>query len=202
MGIHGPAFGLLVSAVIQVAVLVLGLRKEGAHYTFLWNLDHPGLHVGIRLLVPNVLALSIAAMQNAYLLFAVPLTFVAQAIGQALLPQITTQATQYHYIRIRQTVLRIVGGAVLLSIPAAIVLLLKVLIGKYTILAIPLAASVTSTAQAPLLCIVLFIRLREKVKMDRGMQRLQQQRESAKRRRIQTEHLTPQPQKPEEETAT
>ena len=67
---------------------------------------------------------------------------------------------------------------------------------------IRLAASVTSTAQAALLCIVLFIRLREKVKMDRGMQRLQQQRESAKRRRIQTEHLTPEPQKPEEETAT
>lgn len=298
VGIYGPSYGLLASAVCQVAVLLLGLRKQGAHYTFLWNLHHPGLHEVMRLLVPNVLAVgiastaiivdtsfasylpdrsSIAAMQNAYLLFTFPLTFVAQAIGQALLPQITIQATHHHYVRMRQTVLKIVGGSVLVSIPAAIVLyvlgkpairllfqhgaftahasaltstalfgyavglpgltaeallilsfyalkdartplitniaalatrislivlLLKLLTGKYAILAIPLAASMTSTAQALLLCLILFIRLQAKVKTDKGMQRLQRQRENVQRRRIQTEHLTPEQEKPEEEAAT
>jgi peptidoglycan biosynthesis protein MviN/MurJ (putative lipid II flippase) len=54
-----------------------------------------------------------------------------------------------------------------------IVLLLQMLTGKYGILAIPLAASMTSTAQAALLCLLLLIRLRTKVKTDKGMQRLQ-----------------------------
>jgi putative peptidoglycan lipid II flippase len=286
VGIYGPTLGLLASAICQGAVLLPGLRKQGAHYTFLWDLRHPGLHEVMRLLIPNVLAIgisstaiildtsfasylpdrsSIGAMHNAYLLFTFPLIFVSQAIGQALLPQITTQAAHHHYVRMRQTVLRIVGGAVLLSIPAAIVLyilgkpairllfqhgaftahasalttsallgytvglpgltaegllilsfyalkdartplliniaalamrisliflLLKVLIGEYAILALPLAASVTSTTQAVLLCLILLIRLQTKVKTDIGMQRLQQRRENARRARAQTEHLT------------
>ncbi|HEY6287099.1 MAG TPA: lipid II flippase MurJ, partial [Ktedonobacteraceae bacterium] len=283
--IYGPAYGLLASAVCQVGVLIPGLIKQDAQYTFLWNLHHPGLRDVMRLLIPNVLAVSIAstaiivdtsfasylpdkasiaAMQNAYLLFAFPLTFVAQAIGQALLPQITIQATHHHYVRMRMTVLKVVGGAVLLSIPAAIVLyvlgkpairvlfqhgaftahssaltstallgyavgltgvtaeallilsfyalkdartplllnivalairislivfLFKVLTGKYAILAIPLAASLTSTVHASLLCLILFIRLRAKVKTDKGMQRLQLRRESVKRPTLSSSNL-------------
>ncbi len=297
VGIYGPTFGLLASAICQVAVLIPGLRKQGAHYTFLWDLHHPGLYEVLRLLIPNVLAVgiastavivdtsfasylpdrsSIAAMQNAYLLFTFPLTFLAQAIGQAFLPQITIQATHRHYVRMRQTMLKIVGGSVFLSIPATIVLyilgkpaihllfqhgaftthasalttrallgyavglpgltaeglfvlgfyalkdartplltnivalatrisliilLLKVLTGEYGILALPLAASVTSTAQAALLCLILLMRLRTKVKTDKGMQRLQQQRENVKRRWIQSQPLTPEQEKSEEEAA-
>ncbi len=297
VGIYGPTFGLLASAIFQVAVLIPGLRKQGAHYTFLWDLHEPGLHEVMRLLIPNVLAIgiastaiivdtsyasylpdrsSIAAMQNASMLFNFPLTFVALAVGQALLPQITIQATHHHYVRMRQTLLKIVGASVLLSIPAAIVLyvlgkpairllfqhgaftahasaltttallgyavglpgltaevllvlcfyalkdartplltniaalatrigliilLLQMLTGKYEILAIPLAASLTSTAQAALLCLILLIRLRTKVKTDKGMQRLQRQRENVKRRKTRTEHLTHEQEKSEEETA-
>ncbi len=286
VGIYGPTFGLLATSFLQVAVLIPGLRKQGAHYSFFWNVRHPGLHEVMRLLIPNVLAVTIAstaiivdtsfasylpdkssigAMQNAYMLFTFPLTFVAQAIGQALLPQITIQVAHHQYVRMRLTVLKIVGGAVLLSIPASIVLyvlgkpairllfqhgaftahasvlttsalfgyavglpgltaegllvlsfyalkdartplltniaalairisliflLLKGLPGQYAILAIPLAASVTSTAQAALLCIILFMRLWTKVKTDKGMQRLQQRRDNMKRQSTQAEHLS------------
>lgn len=216
-------------------------------------------------------------MHNAYLLFTFPLIFVSQAIGQALLPQITTQAAHHHYFRMRQTVLRIVGGAILLSVPAAIALyilgkpairllfqhgaftahasalttsallgytvglpgltaegllilsfyalkdartpllinisalamrislivfLLKVLTGEYAILALPLAASVTSTVQAVLLCLILLIRLQTRVKTDTGMQRLRQRRENAKRQGAQTRHLTLEQEKPEEKAPT
>jgi putative peptidoglycan lipid II flippase len=145
VGIYGPTYGLLASAVCQVAVLIPGLRKQGARYTLLWDLRHPGLREVLRLLVPNVLAVSIAstgiiletsfasylpdrasiaALRNAFLLFALPVTLVAQVIGQALLPQLTTQATSGRYVRMSQTLVKIVGAAVLLSTPAAIVLAL------------------------------------------------------------------------------
>ncbi len=280
VGIYGPTFGLLISAVCQVAVQIFGLLKQGASYTWTWDIMHPGLREVLRLLGPNVLAISIAsagfivetafasylpdkssiaAMQNAYMLFTLPLTLMAQAIGQSLLPQITTQATHGRYMRMSHTILKVAGGSVLLSVPATIVLcllgkptihvlfehgaftmhsadltnmaligyavglpgltasallilcfyalkdartplftniltlvarlglivlLLKVLVGTYAILAIPLAASLAGTAEAVLLCLVLFVRLRAKVKTDKGMQRLSRRRLYGKQTKV------------------
>jgi putative peptidoglycan lipid II flippase len=278
VGIYGPTYGLLVSGVCQVAVQFPGLRKQGARYSWLWDLRHPGLHQVVRLLLPNMLAVglasvaifletafasylpdpaSIPALRNASLLFGLPVTLVSQVVGQALLPHITTHATQNRYVRMSQTVLKSVSACVLLSIPAAIVLslgghtaiqllfqhgafdphastltasallgyavglpgltasgllilsfyalkdartplltnigtfvvrvsllllLLRVFRGDMAILAIPLAASVTGTAEALLLGLLLFSRLRSKVNMDKGLQRLHRRREYAKRR--------------------
>jgi putative peptidoglycan lipid II flippase len=272
VGIYGPTYGLLATALCQVAVQIPGVIKQGARYTSTWDLKNPGLSEVLRLLGPNVLNVmivsagaivvtsfasylpdksSIAAMHNAFMLFAIPLTLVSQTIGNALLPQITMQATQGRYVRMSWTILKIVGGATLLSVLAAILLnllgkpaihilfqhgafnehastlthlaligysvglpgqvvslliivcfyaikdvrtplfanvaalalqiglslfLLKVLKGTYAILGLPLAASLTGTTEALLLCLILFIRLRARVKTDKGMHRLQQRR--------------------------
>jgi putative peptidoglycan lipid II flippase len=141
IGIYGPTFGLVVSAVFQVAIQIPGLLKQKIAYTFVWDLKHPGLREIMSLLGPNVLAVgiaaltaildttfasylpdkgSIAAMHNAALFYGVPSIFLTQAVGQSLLPQITLQAAQRHYLRMSQTILKIVGGSVLLSIPAAL----------------------------------------------------------------------------------
>ncbi|MFL5696847.1 MAG: lipid II flippase MurJ [Ktedonobacteraceae bacterium] len=66
-------------------------------------------------------------------------------------------------------------GALALQIGLSL-LLLKTLKGTYTILGLPLAASLTGTIQALLLCFILFVRLRARVKTDKGIQRLQQRR--------------------------
>jgi putative peptidoglycan lipid II flippase len=278
VGIYGPTYGLLVSGVCQVAVQLPGLRKQGARYIWLWDLHHPGLQQVVRLLLPNMLAVgiasagtfletsfasylpdpaSIAALRNANLLFNFPVTLVAQVVGQALLPHLTTHATHHRYVRMRQTLLKSVSGCVLLSVLATIalsvaghpaivllfqhgaftshastltatallgyavglpgvtasgllilsfyalkdartplltnvgtlavrisllLLLLRVFRGDFAILAIPLAASTTGTAEALLLCLLLFLRLRSKVRMDKGLQRLHRRREYAKRR--------------------
>jgi putative peptidoglycan lipid II flippase len=278
VGIYGPTYGLLVSGVCQVAVQLPGLRKQGARYIWLWDLHHPGLQQVVRLLLPNMLAVgiasagtfletsfasylpdpaSIAALRNASLLFNFPVTLVAQVVGQALLPHLTTYATHNRYVRMRQTLLKSVSGCVLLSVPATIslsvaghpaivllfqhgafnshastltttaligyalglpgvtasgllilsfyalkdartplltnigtfvlrvsllLLLLRVFRGDFAILAIPLAASVTGTAEALLLGLLLFSRLRSKVSMDKGLQRLHRRREYVKRR--------------------
>lgn len=272
VGIYGPTFGLLVSAFCQVGVLIPALLKQGVRYTFLWNLNHPGLREVMGLLIPNLIAVgiasatgiidiafasylpdtaSIAAIKNASLLYALPAVLLAQAVGQALLPQITTQATQGRYLRMRYTILKIGGGTVLLSVPAALALyflgkpaiyiffqhgaftahsstltstallgyaislpavtadmllilcfyalkdartplftnigmlvlhvallaiLVKVFTGPQAILGILLTTAVTGTAEAVLLCLILFLQLRRKVKTDKGAQRLQKRR--------------------------
>ncbi len=145
VGIYGPTFGLLISAMCQVGILIPALVKQGVQYTFLWNLKHPGLYEILGLLIPNLIAVgigsmgaiidtafasylpdkaSIPAIANALMLFGLPSVLLAQAVSQSLLPQITLQATGGRYLRMSLTILKIVGGAVLLCIPAALALYL------------------------------------------------------------------------------
>src|SRR5258706_8181655 len=143
IGIYGPTVGLLVSALCQVAVQIPGLTKLGARYTFTWNLRNPGLRQLLRLLGPNALSIgiisagsivitsfasylpdkaSIAALHNASLLIGLPSTLLGLTLANALLPQLTIYATNGRYVRMSWTVWRIIGGAVLLSIPVDLLL--------------------------------------------------------------------------------
>jgi peptidoglycan biosynthesis protein MviN/MurJ (putative lipid II flippase) len=194
---------------------------------------------------------SIPAIANAFMLFGLPSVLLAQVVSQSLLPHITLYATLGRYMRMSLTILRIVGGAVLLCIPAALVLyflgkptvhllfqhgafnahssaltsmalfgyaiglpgqtatmllvtcfyalkdaraplftgivtivariallllLFHLLTGRYTILAIPLATSITGTIETACLSLILFLRLRKKIKMDKGLLRLKERR--------------------------
>jgi len=263
VGIYGPTYGVIAAAACQLLVQVPGLKKQGLRYTFIWNLKHPGLRQVMRLLGPNALSVgiasvaliidtayasyltdksSLAALHNAQMLFAFPVALLAQAVAQAALPQMSTLAASARYRSLRQLVVKVIGAAVLLSIPCAIglylfgkpaihilfqhgaftkhstevtalalfgyavglpasiagellvksfyalkdartplftnifslashlgliILLLKAMAtSKYVILAIPLASSISATAEALLLFILLFFRLRAKVKLD------------------------------------
>ena len=57
-----------------------------------------------------------------------------------------------------------------------IFLFLKLMAGPYVIMAIPLANSVSATAQTLLLASMLFFRLRKKIKLDKGLERLNRMR--------------------------
>ncbi|MGZ3647397.1 MAG: lipid II flippase MurJ [Ktedonobacteraceae bacterium] len=191
------------------------------------------------------------AIANAMMLFGLPSVLLATAVSQSLLPYITMQATFGRSLRMSLTIFRVVGGAVLLCIPAALVLyifgksaihilfqhgkftahssaltsialfgyavglpgltanallatcfyalkdartplftgigaivvriallllLFHLLTGRYTILAIPLAASIAGTAEAGCLSLIFFIRLRKKIRTDKGWSRLKMQR--------------------------
>src|SRR5947209_6608277 len=61
-GLSGPTYGCLVSGVCQVAVQFPELRKQGARYSWLWDLRQPGLHQVVRLLLPNMLAVGLASV--------------------------------------------------------------------------------------------------------------------------------------------
>jgi hypothetical protein len=60
------------------------------------------------------------------------------------------------------------------------IVFIRILTGKYLILAIPLALSIAATAEALLLALLLFNRLRKKIRLDKGLLRLQARRAGAK----------------------
>ena len=266
VGIYGPTFGTLAAAALQVLVQLPGLLKQGARYSFVWDFKHPGLRQILALLLPNVLTVivtssafivstaftsyfpdqaSLAAQHNAYMIYGLPLGLLAQAIAQATLPQFALLSADRRYKDLQRTVLHVIAGSLLLTVPAAlmlwllgkpaiyiffqhgafdkhssdltyialigyavglpgatlgallargfyalkdawtplllnilgaaasisfIVLLLKILAGSHVILAIPLAVSAAATIEALLLCGLLFIVLRRKVKTEKCKQ--------------------------------
>jgi putative peptidoglycan lipid II flippase len=272
IGIYGPTYGVLAAAALQVLVMVPALVKQGVRYTFIWDLRNRGLRQVMRLLIPNALAVaiastgfivdtafisylpdqaSLAAERNAHMLYALPLALLGLAIGQAALPQLSSLATSGRYVRLRMTVLKLIGGSLSLSLIASlmmyllgkpairllfqhgafgkhssavtgtallgyafalpgviaasllvlsfyalkdartpllinilglatrwslIILLLRLLTGSHMILAIPLAAGGAGIVETLVLGSLLFVRLRSKVKTDRGMLRLERRR--------------------------
>jgi len=143
VGIYGPTGGILVAAALQVLVMVPALVKQGARYSFTWNIRHPAFLEVLRLLVPNVLAVavgsitpvidtafisyipdtaSLSASRNAYMLFALPLALVSQAVGQAAMPQLAALSTAHKYVRLRQTLARVLLVALAFSTVAALAL--------------------------------------------------------------------------------
>lgn len=60
------------------------------------------------------------------------------------------------------------------------IVFIKILSGKYLILSIPLALSIATTFEALLLALLLFNRLRKKIKLDKGLLRLQARRAKTK----------------------
>lgn len=143
VGIYGPTCGILVAAALQFLVMVPALLKQGARYSFTWDLRHPAFLEVLRLLVPNVLAVavgsvtpiidtafisyipdmaSLSASRNAYMLYALPLALVSQAVGQAAMPQLATLATVRKYVRLRQTLAKVLLTALVFSALAALAL--------------------------------------------------------------------------------
>lgn len=275
VGIYGPTVGTLGAALLQVVVMVPALVKQGARYSFTWQLSHPGLREVLRLLIPNVMAVgiasvtpivdtaflsfmpdfaSLAATRNASMLMALPLALVAQAVGQASMPQLATLATARKYVRLRQTFTRVLLISLALSAASALLLALLgrpvihllfqhgafdahssavtylALLGyalalpgqalasllsltfyamknavlplmvcavallahiggillflwlfsaSLSILAIPLGLAVDGYASTLLLSLLLYMRLRSKVREDKGMQRLRRRRSAA-----------------------
>jgi putative peptidoglycan lipid II flippase len=262
VGIYGPTYGVVVGAACQVLVQIPGLVKQQFRYSFFWDLKNTGLHQVMLLLGPNIVAVGIAsivlvidtaftsylpdkaslsAIHNAFMLFDLPAALLGQTLALAALPQLSILNANHHYVDFRHLLFRIVGGAVLISIPIAILLsifgkpaihilfqhgaftrhsssltalaligyaiglpgniaslilmrsfyalknaviplftnifalaahvgllvfLLQTLTGKYVILSIPLAAGITGTVEACLLCLLLLWFLSIRIKKE------------------------------------
>lgn len=143
IGIYGPTCGIVVAALIHVAVQIPALLKQSPRYFFAWSLKDPGLRQVIRLLGPNIASVaiasvsftidtafvsyladkgSLAALHNAYTIFALPVALLAQATAQSVLPRLSSLAASGSYTRLRQLAIKILASGLCLGIPTALLL--------------------------------------------------------------------------------
>lgn len=151
LGIFGPTVGVIGGAILQALILSPGLRGEGYGVGILFDLANQRLREVVRLLIPNGLSVSVnyagfivdtsyatravdpaglAAIYNAFLLVGLPIALLGQAIGQAAFPRLAAEAEAENWAEMRRILLRSLGTAIGLALPAVGALLL---LGRPTI---------------------------------------------------------------------
>lgn len=145
LGIYGPTLGTIADALIQLAILLPGLRHAGYRYRPAWNLRDRHLRAFIRLLIPNGLsgavnyagtiadtafaslsrqAAAIPALVNAFLLIGVPTRLLGLALAQAAFPRLAARAAAEDWPRMRRTLIGTLTAAMGLGGLAALALAL------------------------------------------------------------------------------
>jgi putative peptidoglycan lipid II flippase len=151
LGIIGPALGVIAGAVLQLLILLPGLRGLHFRYRPRWDPgDHQQREV-IQLLVPTTIAAGLAyagfivdtgfasvarepdavpAIYNAWLLVGFPVALLGKAIGQSVFPRLARHAAEHDWTSMRRTLVRAMTVAVLLAAPATVAL---IMLGRQTI---------------------------------------------------------------------
>jgi putative peptidoglycan lipid II flippase len=141
LGIYGPAWGVVAGAVLQVLILLPGLR--GFQYRPTLSLDDARLREVIHLLIPNGLAVGVLytgfiidtafasqaresaalpALQNAFMLVGLPIALLGQAVGQSAFPRLAAAAAGGEWQALQRTLRRTFGAVIVLAIPTVLVL--------------------------------------------------------------------------------
>lgn len=145
LGIYGPTLGVVGGAVLQVLILLPGIAGRQLRYQPVLDFADARLREVIRLLIPNGLAVGVLyvgfildtafasrasqsaalpALQNAFLLVGLPIALLGQAVGQSAFPRLASYAADADWRQLRVTLLRSLGAAVGLAIPALLFLIL------------------------------------------------------------------------------
>lgn len=145
IGIYGPTFGVVAGAVLQMAILLPGLRSRGFAYRPALDIRNLHLREVIKLLIPNGLSVGVGyagfildtsfasqareiaglpAIANAWLLVGLPIALLGQAVGQSVFPRIAAHAAALDWRQMRRTVLMSLAAAIGLALPALAALFL------------------------------------------------------------------------------
>src|SRR6266581_7167632 len=142
LGHLGLAFGVLLGAIGELALLIPGLRNQHLRYQFVLNLKHPALRHIVKLYIPVALSFLISmglifldqrlasktpgggaanytAMRLATTLIQFPVGLVAAALSFAVLPTLTEHVRAGNTERFKETLLLGFRIGLLLMIPAA-----------------------------------------------------------------------------------
>jgi putative peptidoglycan lipid II flippase len=150
LGIYGPALGVVAGGALQVAILLPGVFARGFRFRLSWDPADRRLREIGRLLAPNGLSVGVnyagfildtafasksqgaalAAITNAWLLVGLPIALLGQAVGQSAFPRLAAHAEAGEWRAMRATLLRSLGAALALAVPA---LLALILLGRQTI---------------------------------------------------------------------
>lgn len=141
LGIYGPAWGVVAGALLQVLILLPGLR--GFRYRPALELGDARLREVVRLLIPNGLAVGVLytgfiidtafasqareaaalpALQNAFMLVGLPIALLGQAVGQSAFPRLAASAAAGEWRQMQRMLWRTFGVVIVLAIPTVLFL--------------------------------------------------------------------------------
>jgi putative peptidoglycan lipid II flippase len=143
LGIHGLVYGTILGAALFFVIQMPGLVKFKFRWSPKINLKHPGVQQVLVLLGPRILTMffiqaifiaqdniasrmvagSVAALVYGWLFMQVPESLIGTAIGTALLPTISEQATRDETGVLQGTLNTSIRVILALTIPAAAILI-------------------------------------------------------------------------------
>jgi len=144
MGIYGLAWGVVLGAGLHLGLQIPALFRLGGRYSPGFGLGSPDVQEVLRLMGPRLLGVavvqlnfwintrlasqfvegSVTGVVLAFTLMLMPQAAIAQSIAIAALPTFSTQAAQNRLDEMRHSLASSLRGALLLSIPASIGLIL------------------------------------------------------------------------------
>ena len=143
-GIFGLAYGIVIGSALHLIIQIPGLLRYGAKYFPTLGLRQSGLHQLLGLLGPRVVTMlvvrvtwivmtnfasrlgegSVSAITYAYSIWQFPESLIGTAIALAAFPRLASHAVQSQSTELRTTYRSALSLILILSIPAAVVLIL------------------------------------------------------------------------------
>lgn len=138
-GIAGFSVGVVLGAMLNFLVQFVALLKLGIHYSFSFNLRHPGVQELIALIVPVFIGLAasqfnlfvnqnlasgldeglVSALRQAQRLMQLPITLFGITVGVAFFPTMTEMAAKLQLDEFKQTVVMGIRTVIFVTIPAS-----------------------------------------------------------------------------------
>ncbi|HWT77738.1 MAG TPA: lipid II flippase MurJ, partial [Candidatus Methylomirabilis sp.] len=143
LGVYGLVYGVILGAVLHLAIQVPGLVKYQFHWTASVSLKDERVRQVLRLVGPRLITMffiqatfvardnlasrlpgagAISALAYGWMIMQVPETLIGTAIGTALLPTISEQAAARDWEAFRATVQRAVRVLIAICLPVTAVL--------------------------------------------------------------------------------
>ena len=142
-GIHGLVYGVILGAVLHLAIQLPALSKYGFKWTPAFDLKHTGLIEALKLLLPRLLTMggiqliviardflashlgqpgAVTSLAFGYMIMQVPETMLGTAIATAMLPTLAELAAREDWAGFRSTIERGLRVLIALTIPIAAVM--------------------------------------------------------------------------------
>lgn len=142
VGLLGPTWGVVVGGALQFATQIPGLVRAKMHYSFTFNIRHPGIVRMFRLMVPRILnavLLFVSIYINrdllgllnnqfgatygyvtAFSLVLLPIGVFGMAVSQAAFPTLAALVAANNWSQLRETILTTLRGVTFLAMPSSL----------------------------------------------------------------------------------
>lgn len=145
-GIYGLVYGVILGAMLHLAIQTPGLLRFGFRWGPTIHLSHPGVQQVLRLMGPRLLTMlclqiyfltrdrlasffeegAVSALNNGWFIQQVPETLIGTAIAIALLPSLSEYIVRGEDQQFRQTVNRALRAMLALTLPIAAILAVSI----------------------------------------------------------------------------